>query len=571
MTPKNRRRRITVDFNFASEKTWSHKKRYKSKLEANPKMQKNEQTRAGAIRKINLGGLVNKTKEPRKEVQTRTELGKKRLQIPRFSQNIQKQKQKQEPKPVERERRKINEDNWQFKRKNGGNESQFSTKKAIQTTAEKKEVNPNAKIDLVLSILKSQNELTEETRPAKRITNYLKTKYQLQKMNNSRTFFAKKPDWMRNQHKQPPQRAQNGKQSERTPEQNIRKPQRPQNQAWPRMHNSRVLSHVNKNIYPENKSVKMQKKYSHKIITRNGNQPIMQNISDVGGSRQVNNRVRAATGQNRKLGETPFKMSNSKSQNQLMKFPKRLPKTMKKSNSTMQIKLSQKNQFTFAKNPPAMSRFREQEQRNSHLTADAMRKYSFGPNESASRSKSRKINLAEYTVTRLNKSNKSLQKHRVFEQNKFNLNRTLEQPQKTFKSHFPSLQNNFLGNADMSRPKSPNYVKGPFEQSTENLKSDYLASSASQMTRSHSTSKIGKSQSKRVETDNVRIISGFNIAHKKAENCEEANMKRSQSTNFRPKYVQNVFRGNQPTGDLSRFRLSNQIKINSGLTGEGAN
>lgn len=561
-TKKNRR--ITIDLNFGSEKIWSQNKRHQSNLDTRNRPNQNANAHGGITRGTAATQLSKQPVAWRRGSQA---MGTEK---PPVRRNHQIQILTRKHRKMDQNPQKQNSRNERQEKSNG--EHTTSIRKIVKPEmAEQKEdqssTNPNAKIDMVLSILESQNELTSGPKQGKRISNYLKTKYHLKKMHNSKTFFSKKPAWTT---KKGHSRGQptNDRSTDKHFEQNAKGSRGESGQGWPRMQNSRVLSHVNKNIFPENRSFKMQKKYSHKIITRNREHPIIRNISEVGPDRRLATRARAETSGNKRYLQTPFKMSNSKSQNQLIPMSRGKPRAMKKSNSTMVIKSSKKNQFTFSKNQAPASRFGRPEQRDSHVPSEAVRKDSFGLGKSVSRSKSRKINLADYTVTRLNKSNKSLQRHRVFEESSRTAQQLFAGLRPAQKSHFPSLQQNLIEDEynPERRSKSPKYVSRLLEPETNNLKSDYLESSVSQLTRSHSASNIGKSQSKRFgnEPAIVRVISTFNINAKRAEGLDGSSTKRSQSTNLTPKYVQHVFKDSRKTSDFSRFGVSDQIKLNSG-------
>lgn len=401
----------------------------------------------------------------------------------------------------------------------------------------------------MLSLLESQTQLQGSGGKSKKpISNYLKAKYQMGKMNNSRSFFTKKPEWTGQKPQKGPAPEKHAGIAGEGPGQNGRLERRPRGQAWPQMQQSRVLSHVNKNIFPEPRTGKLQKHYSHKIITKAGKLPVVQKVSDAAENPQ---------GTRRTL-QTPFKLSNSKSQNQLIKWQPAPPKEMKKSSSTMQMHSKRPLQFTFAKERPQPSRFMERRQRTGQSVSGP------GPERSPSRSRSRKINLANYRVTRLDKKDKSLQRNWGFEKGASGTHWLPKPMRRGARSEFPSQTSNYVpGERSPARQSRKSGLRGaPFEEKTENLKSDYLASSHSQPSRSHSASDLKKSFAVLAEKRDelCRVVSNLD-AGPQAKAAGTADGKRSQSTNLKPRYVQNVFKETQNLRNFSQFRPENQIRI----------
>lgn len=325
----------------------------------------------------------------------------------------------------------------------------------------------------------------------------------------------------------------------------------------------KIHSYQNNYISPSSEMPSLERKYSHRIITKKVKK-MNQGIAE--------NKVVLQSPAKNVIAEP--KMSSSKSQNNLLFQNSSISKNIKKSQSSSNINILKNNSsFSFSQNTqiPKISLFNPQKTSR----VDILQKYNFSqkPREpQASRSRSRKINLADYKMTKIDKSTKSLKKF-IFHDSS---SRPIGGPQ-DLQSNFTSIQNNVIppnpekeNSQKRSRfktmhtplnkklyytrhRKSPSntnvfkHTSSPFKEvnkigiraidfsdvETRNLKSDHLESSRSEVQRSFSTSKLyvsgQKSQNQNARPRKIRVISRFSDFS--WDDPSRPQIKRSISTN----------------------------------------
>jgi hypothetical protein len=470
---------------------------------------------------------------------------------------------------------------------------------AASDITHKPKSNPNENIDLVLSILQSQNEynISKEKNPKKITSGTKKSKFISRPFSNSKNFSFKKKTYSRDLKKISPFKINNyGFRSTR-----IQKRLKSFNKRIDhedQRNKGRVYSNIDNYVPPKNPIRALKKKYSHKILTKPGNKVIIQNISK--NENQIDQKMKITTNEEI-FQQKPHKLSSSKSQSILLKGTISLPKIIKKSNSTFQIQNKFIQRDSHFKTPVKInqSNFKSEtldnfrRGTNTTMVGNVQEKRTSTTSRSISRSRSRKINLANYKVSRLDKSKKSLKKYHFTEQFTTKLPSFHSKYGRNVKLQTHSLQNNVIpANIGQIHPKESNIAsetfinynntnvikKSPlekfsfekygfgyrrksnedkikiikFDNKTQNLKSDYLESN-SKNNESELNSSFKKSPLQTIDRENTyyRVISNVNPETLNKQNIP--NLKRSASTNVNFGYVKNLFPGNQNLIKPSQF------------------
>jgi hypothetical protein len=344
----------------------------------------------------------------------------------------------------------------------------------------------------------------------------------------------------------------------------------------------RTTSQQDNYVPPKSQPRAMDRKYSHRIITKKNQLfPYTYSLNTV----KKNSPVKPI----KQKVNSPYQMSGSKSQNQLKQIHPVKKVYLKKSQSSSNInQLKNDSSFSFSNkvNPSRISKFHPIN-KNSTLKNNLSRQES--QPRSVSRSRSRKINLDSYKITRLDKSTKSIKKFGFDQKEKQNLivfsrthsgfpsvndpnskfakifeNQQYKSPSKIKQRVTPQRKRPLQTQKETTLYQPQSLVRKPSQEQrrviqtvskswmdavdveTKNLESDHLESSKSKskIQRSYSTSGI-KSSAKKMHfvRDHQRKFTLVSASPNQI-NQNVIPFKRSVSTNLFPKQSSNMFSSN---------------------------